>query len=82
MDDFEDDIIVLIAMHCRLEDYRLAYLINKHFGIKLERKASDLDYNNGQVRLIQFMNGKNETMIPLESWCQIFVKKKKSSITE
>jgi len=48
-DAFEDTLYTLIAIHCSLEDYRLAYLINKHLGITLSRKASDIDYNNGQV---------------------------------
>ncbi|SHI73399.1 IPExxxVDY family protein [Algibacter luteus] len=48
-DAFEEALYTLIAIHCRLEDYRLAYLLNNHLGITLARKASDLDYNNGQV---------------------------------
>jgi NADH pyrophosphatase NudC (nudix superfamily) len=48
-DAFEEALYTLIAIHCRLEDYRLAYLLNNHLGITLVRKASDLDYNNGQV---------------------------------
>jgi hypothetical protein len=48
-DAFEEALYTLIAIHCRLEDYRLAYLLNKHLGITLARKASDIDYKNGQV---------------------------------
>jgi len=48
-DAFEEALYTLIAIHCNLEDYRLAYLLNKHLGITLSRKASDIDYNNGQV---------------------------------
>lgn len=48
-DSFDESEYTLIAIHCRLEDYRLAYLLNKYLGITLARKASDLDYNNGQV---------------------------------
>lgn len=44
VDDFYDDSYKLIAIHCRLEDYRLAYLLNKHLGLKLERKEKDLDF--------------------------------------
>lgn len=44
VDDFYDDSYKLIAIHCRLEDYRLAYLLNKHLGIKLERKEKDIDF--------------------------------------
>lgn len=44
VDDFYDDSFSLIAIHCRLEDYRLAYLLNKHLNINLLRKRQDLDY--------------------------------------
>ena len=45
VDDFYDASYTLIAVHCRIEDYRLAYLLNQHLDLKLERKAKDLDYN-------------------------------------
>nr|WP_321221437.1 IPExxxVDY family protein [uncultured Psychroserpens sp.] len=45
VDDFYDASFSLIAIHCRLEDYRLAYLLNKHLQLNLQRKEHDLDYN-------------------------------------
>ncbi|MEC3906033.1 IPExxxVDY family protein [Tamlana sp. 2201CG12-4] len=48
-DTFDETLYTLIGIHCRLEDYRLAYLLNKQLGIMLKRKKTDLDYNNGQV---------------------------------
>ncbi|WP_299223293.1 IPExxxVDY family protein [uncultured Psychroserpens sp.] len=45
VDDFYDASFSLLAIHCRLEDYRLAYLLNKHLQLNLERKPEDLDYN-------------------------------------
>lgn len=45
VDDFYDASFSLLAIHCRLEDFRLAYLLNKHLGLRLERKPKDLDYN-------------------------------------
>ncbi|WP_298492949.1 IPExxxVDY family protein [uncultured Algibacter sp.] len=48
-DAFDEVLYTLIAIHCRLEDYRLAYLLNKYLGITLSRKPSDLDFKNGQV---------------------------------
>ena len=47
-DVFEEVAFTLIAIHCTLEDYRLAFLLNKHLGITFTRKPSDLDYNNGK----------------------------------
>ena len=45
VDDFYDSYFVLLAIHCRLEDYRLAYLLNQHLDTRLIRKPQDLDYN-------------------------------------
>lgn len=45
VDDFNDDIYALIAIHCRVEDYRMAYLINKQLGVNLVRRTKDLDLN-------------------------------------
>lgn len=45
VDDFQDPYFSLIAVHCRLDDYRLAYLLNEHLDLNLKRKPYDLDYN-------------------------------------
>ncbi|WP_111308873.1 IPExxxVDY family protein [Confluentibacter sediminis] len=47
-DFFEEASYTLIAIHCTVEDYRLAYLLNDYLKIHLTRKPSDLDYNNGK----------------------------------
>lgn len=44
VDDFCDTTFSLLAIHCRLEDYRLAYLLNKFLGLNLSRMPQDLDY--------------------------------------
>ncbi len=44
VDDFYDASYSLIAIHCRLEDYRLAYLLNKYLKLNLTRQPQDLDY--------------------------------------
>ncbi|MEN8885647.1 MAG: IPExxxVDY family protein [Winogradskyella sp.] len=44
VDDYYDDDYKLIAIHCRLEDYRLAYLLNKNLGLNLVRNPKDLDF--------------------------------------
>jgi len=48
-EDFDDAVYVLIAIHCRLEDYKLAYLLNKNLGTNLARKVSDIDAKNGRA---------------------------------
>jgi hypothetical protein len=47
-DFFEEASNTLIAIHCTVEDYRLAYLLNNYLNIRLTRKPADLDYNNGK----------------------------------
>lgn len=44
VDDFYDDTYKLIAIHCGLEDYRLAYLLNQSLELNLKRKPKDLDF--------------------------------------
>lgn len=44
VDDFCDTSFSLLAVHCGLEDYRLAYLLNKYLGLNLSRMPRDLDY--------------------------------------
>ena len=49
LDDVLDDVLyTLVAIHCTLEDYRLAFLLNKHLKIKLARRSKDLDFNKGK----------------------------------
>jgi hypothetical protein len=44
VDDFSDDMYSLMAIHCTIEDYRIAYLLNQYLNIKLTRKTQDLDF--------------------------------------
>jgi len=44
VDDFSDDTYSLMAIHCTLEDYRVAYLLNQYLKINLTRKPQNLDF--------------------------------------
>lgn len=44
VDDFIDDSYALFAIHCTIEDFRLAYLLNYYLNINLKRKPQDLDF--------------------------------------
>ena len=44
VDDFYDDSFTLLALHCNLEDYRLAYLINTYLNLALKRSSKDIDF--------------------------------------
>lgn len=46
VDDFEDGLYSLFAIHCTLEDYRVVYLLNQHLNLNLRRKRFDLDFRN------------------------------------
>lgn len=42
-DELEYD-FTLIAIHCSLDDYRIAFMINKYLGLQLKRRRKDIDY--------------------------------------
>ncbi len=46
VDDFDVETYSLFAIHCTLEDYRVAYLLNKQLQVNLQRKPQDLDFEN------------------------------------
>ncbi|MDD7884799.1 IPExxxVDY family protein [Flavivirga sp. 57AJ16] len=68
-DVFEEDFCTLIAIHYTLEDYRLAYLLNKYLGISLTRNPLDLDYQNGKITysLFEWEDSKQQTVWSLVS---------------
>ena len=49
VDDFYDDTYSLFAIHCTIEDYRVAYLLNQYLQINLKRNSQDLDINNATL---------------------------------
>ena len=44
VDDFSEDTYTLMAIHCNLEDYRIAYLLNQYLNVNLVRMPQDLDF--------------------------------------
>ncbi len=44
VDDFYNDTFSLLAIHCTIENYRVAYLLNQYLQIKLKRNPQDLDF--------------------------------------
>ncbi len=45
LDELFDEDYSLVAIHCSEEAYKLAFLINKHVGLRLQRMRIDLDYS-------------------------------------
>jgi len=60
---FEETNYTLFGIHCSLEDYRLAYLLNSHLHINLKRKLTDLDFNNGKIMYSIFEWEDNKQLI-------------------
>ncbi len=44
-----DDDYALIAIHCRMEAFRLAFLLNKHLGLQLVREKKDIDFKHPEL---------------------------------
>ncbi|MFD2822618.1 IPExxxVDY family protein [Lacinutrix iliipiscaria] len=77
LEDFLEDIdYALIGIHCSIEDYRLAYLLNQHLGLNLKRKASDIEYNDtSSYSIFEWEDDKQLTVWNLASnTCKIEVK--------
>jgi len=55
IDDFEEDAsYVLIAIHCSIKDYRLAYILNENLSLKLKRKSIDLDFVTANYSIFEW----------------------------
>ena len=48
LDDF-DNPFKLIAIHCSSEDYKLAFLLNRHLNLKLARTRKDHDFTSNTL---------------------------------
>lgn len=64
VDDFDEDDYSLLAIHCTLEDYRIAYLLNQFLNINLERYEYDLDfeYTSASYSIYEWEDYKTQTM--------------------
>ena len=62
LDDYYNETYVLIAIHTRLQAYKLAYMLNKYLSINLMRDASDLDvdYTKSSFSLFEYYNEFND----------------------
>jgi len=60
--DLEDDVdYSLVGIHSTEEDYRLAFLLNKHLNTKLTRYKNNLDFKNSNAEfpLFEFKDENN-----------------------
>lgn len=45
IEDEIDEEFALVGLHCSVEDYKLAYLLNQHLKTRFKRKRTDLDFS-------------------------------------
>lgn len=64
VDDFEDEAYSLLAIHCNLEDYRMAFLLNQFLNINLKRCPHDLDfqYTTASYSVYEWEDNKRQAM--------------------
>lgn len=51
LEEVEED-YHLLAIHTSLEEFKLAYLLNKHLQLNFKRARVDLDFNHGAVQAL------------------------------
>jgi hypothetical protein len=63
VEDFNNETYSLLAIHCTLEDYRVAYLLNQYAHINLKRKPQDLDfkYIDSSYSIYEWEDKNNQT---------------------
>lgn len=52
LDEVFDESYKLIAIHCSVEEYKLAYLLNKYLNLKLARSRKDIDFQIDGMRIL------------------------------
>ena len=50
LEDFCEDEYSLIGIHTALEDFKLAYLLNKNLGTSFYKSREDLNFENQQKK--------------------------------
>lgn len=73
MEDFvECDSFILIAIHCTIEDYRLAYILNSLLNLKLKRTENDLDVAEAKYSFFEWEDSNQHiTWSLLSNICRI-----------
>lgn len=50
LDEVEEDLFKLLAIYCSIEDFRMAFLLNKHLKLGLKREREDVDFLHQNVQ--------------------------------
>ncbi len=63
IEDGWEDNFLLMAIHSSEEEFKLAYLLNRHLGTRFTRRREDLDFTKGEwvasFPIYDFEDGKN-----------------------
>ncbi|SEA57636.1 IPExxxVDY family protein [Bizionia paragorgiae] len=82
-DFFEEEEFTLIGIHSNLEDFRLAYLINKQLEIHLYRKTEDIKSDNlaAHYSIFEWIDQDQDTVWNLVSnTCKIEMQQQPDSV--
>ncbi len=52
LEEVEEDHFQLVAIYSSIEDYRIAYLLNKYLKLNLKRERRDVDFNQKNIRAL------------------------------
>lgn len=52
LDEVLEESYKLIAIHCSVEEYKLAFLLNKHLNLRLSRSRKDIDFQIEGLRIL------------------------------
>ena len=52
LEEVEEDCFKLIAIYCTVEEYKMAFLLNKHLKLRLKRERKDVDFNHQSIQAL------------------------------
>ena len=63
--EVEDDFFNLIAIYSSLEAYKMAYFLNRHLQIRLQRERMDIDFNHGEIEATYALYSHKDSSYPI-----------------
>ena len=69
LDDVFEQPFKLIAIHSSVEEYKLAFLLNKHLGLRLSRSSNDVDFQIQDLKVLFALY----TFEDLQKYCNYFL---------
>ena len=69
LDDVFEQPFKLIAIHSSVEEYKLAFLLNKHLGLRLSRSSKDVDFQIKDLKVLFALY----TFEDIQKYCNYFL---------